>query len=72
MVHNPIVGDVYWIHTMVWDNQGSRVISTPCVCKKNMPGGMVAVCEISDEDSSIIAYIHISKLNKSNMFGGDN
>lgn len=62
MVHNPIVDNVYWIHTMVWDNQGSRIISTPCICKKNLPGGMVAMHRLDDEDSSSIVPIHIDRL----------
>ncbi len=62
MVHNPIVDDVYWICETTWDIEGVQHILRPYRCKKNMPGGMVAMHRLDDEDSASIEPIHINRL----------
>ena len=69
MVHNPIVDDVYWICETTWDIEGVQHILRPYRCKKNMPGGMVAMHRLDDEDSASIEPIHINRLIRSIING---
>ncbi len=62
MVHNPVVGNVYWVDEMTWSAQGIHHTFRRYRCKKYMPGGMVAMHRLDDEDSSSIVLVPISRL----------